>query len=354
MTVTDGVVVDGVIVIRNGKIDGISAGLEVPDQAKVIDANGMTVVPGFIDAHSHLGLSLDVRSETDELVEPMAAEMQIVDAFDPTAVDLAKAVRAGVTAAMLSPGARNPVGGQTAVAKLSGDGPGSWLVNRTAGVKFSFANDALISDRRPTSLPGLITLVREHLDQAKAPTSGTTGPSAEVLRRIARRQAPAYVYAQTLDEITAALSVIDQYNLRAVLIGGRYADEVAEMLVEREIPVIYNPLLVCGTDEDLARAGKLAAAGVKVAFASFAPQTCAGDLRTSAILAVRYGFDRDEALKAVTLTPAELLGLAGRLGSIRKGRDADLVILDGDPLDPSSRVRTVMIDGRVVYRREPK
>jgi imidazolonepropionase-like amidohydrolase len=162
----------------------------------------------------------------------------------------------------------------------------------------------------------------------------------------------AYTYAQTVDEIAAALNVIDQYDLRAVLVGAHQADEIAEAIVKRELPVICSPLLLHSKDKDLRRVAKLANAGVTIAFASFASKTDAGDIRTSAILAVRYGLDREAALRALTLTPAKMLGLGDRLGSIQKDRDADLVVLDGDPLEPTSQIDLVIVDGKIVYQRE--
>lgn len=354
LTVANGTIEKGVIIVRDGKIEGVGVGLDVPEGVETVDASDKVVVPGFIDAHCHLGLSLHALGETDETVQPVTAQMRIIDAFDPTADGLAQAVRAGVTAAMLAPGGRNPIGGQTAVVKLAGDRQERWLVKPSAGVEMSFTNDALMSDRRPTSRPGLITLVQENLDKAASHEPDTFDPAAEVLSRLTRRELPAYVRAGTVDEIGAALGVIDRYELMAVLVDAQQADEVAGMLAERKVPVICGPLLVYSKDHDLKRAGRLAEAGVKIAFASFAPRTSASDIRTSAILAVRYGLNRDEALRALTLNAAELLGLDGRLGNIQPGRDADLVILDGDPLEPASRVETVIIDGNVVYRREQK
>ncbi len=354
LTVSNGAIENGVITVRDGKIDGVGVDLAVPKGMETIDAGDKVVVPGFIDAHCHLGLSLNAMAEIDETVQPVTAQMRIIDAFDPTADELAQAVRAGVTTMMLAPGGRNPIGGQTAVVKLSGDRRKRWLVKPSAGVEMSFTSDALMSDRRPTSRPGLITLVQENLDKAAGYESDTFAPTAEVLSRLTRRELPAYVRAVAVDEIDAALSVIDRYELAAVLVGAQQADEMAEMLVEREVAVICGPQLLHSQDHDLKRAGRLAAAGVKVAFGSFAPRTMSGDIRTSAILAVRYGLKRDEALKALTINAAEILGLDGRLGSIQPGRDADLVILDGDPLEPASRVETVIIDGNVVYRREQK
>lgn len=352
VTVAGGIIENGIVLVRGGKIEDVGKDLQVPGDAQVIDASKQTVVPGFIDAHSHLGLSLDALSEIDETVQPIAAEMQVIDAFDPTADALAKAVRCGVTTAMLAPGSRNPVGGQTAIVKLSGGSPDRWLLRQTAGVKLSVAGDVLMHDRKPTSMPGLITMLRERLDSAKSYTAAKFDPSTEVLSRLVQRAIPAYVQAQTVDEVSAATNLISQYNLQAVITGGDQADEVVETLVQQKVPVIYGPLLLYSKDKDLKRPAKLAGAGVKLAFSSCSPRTCAADIRTSAILAVRYGLSRDEAMKALTLNAAEILGVADRLGSIQKGRDADLVIFDADPLDASSRVETVIIDGKVVYQRE--
>ena len=352
LTVATGTIENGVILVRGGKIEDVGKDLQVPGDAQVIDATGKTVVPGFIDAHCHLGLSLDALSEIDETVQPIAAEMQVMDAFDPTSEALARAVRCGVTTVMLAPGSRNPVGGQTAIVKLSGGSPDRWLVRQTAGVKLSVAGDVLMRDRKPTSMPGLIDMLRGCLDNAKSYTAAKFDPCAEVLSRLVQRATPAYIQAQTVDEIAAAVNLAAQYGLQATITGGDQADELVEMLVERKVPVIYGPLLLYSKDKDLKRPAKLAGAGVKIAFSSCSPRTCAGDIRTSAILAVRYGLSRDEAIKALTLNAAEILGLADRLGSIQKGRDADLVIFDADPLEASSRVETVIIDGKVVYQRE--
>jgi len=114
-------------------------------------------------------------------------------------------------------------------------------------------------------------------------------------------------------------------------------------------PVIYMPCVFLSKDKDLKRIGKIAGAGVKVAFASFAPRTNLSDLRTSAIIAAKYGFSPELALKSLTINTAEILGIAQRLGSIEKGKDADLIILDGDPFNVFTKVKTVLIDGVIVF-----
>jgi imidazolonepropionase-like amidohydrolase len=175
-----------------------------------------------------------------------------------------------------------------------------------------------------------------------------------VLKRVTERELAVHISAHTVDEITAALEIVDQYDLSAVLVGAERADEIAEMLAERDTPVIYAPLLLSSRDKDLKRPGKLAEAGVKLAFSSLAPRTSARDLRTSAIIATRYGLRPELALKSLTIHAAEILGISDRLGSIEKGKDADVVVFSGDPLELSSRVEAVIVGGHVLYQREKK
>ena len=146
-TLTDGVITNGVIIVNNGKIQAVGENLDVPEGAKVLDMSDKNVMPGMIDAHCHIGLSLDIFGEKDETVEAIAADMQILDAFNPHADDVKKALRSGVTTVMLAPGYRNPVGGQPAVVKLDTSKVNGWVLKRSAGVEFSLMNTALMYDR---------------------------------------------------------------------------------------------------------------------------------------------------------------------------------------------------------------
>jgi imidazolonepropionase-like amidohydrolase len=209
-----------------------------------------------------------------------------------------------------------------------------------------------MSDRQPTSRAGLLALIREQLNQAKAYKPEKFDPHGEVLKRVADANLPAYICAYTVDEIASAMTIVDEYGLNAVLIGAEQGDEIVDMLAERKLPVIYSPLLLFSKDKDLKRPGKMANDGVKLTFASAAPKTTLYDLRTSAILATKYGLNTDAALKSLTINAAEILGVADRLGSIQKGKDADLVILNGDPLQLTSGVEMVIINGNIVYQRQ--
>jgi len=351
-TITDGIITDGVIIINNGKIQAVGENADVPEGAKVLDMSDKNVMPGMIDAHCHIGLSVNVQREMDETVAAVAADMQILDAFDPYADDVKEALRSGVTTIMLAPGYRNPVGGQAAVVKLDTSRANDWVLKRTAGVDFSVMNQALMFNREPTSRAGLVELLREELDRAKAYKADEFNPRREVLKRVVDANLPAYIWAHNVDEIASAMTIVDEYGLNAVLVAAGQGDEIADMIAQRNLPVIYPPLLLSSRDKDLQRPGKIAGSGVKLAFASLAPKTDLYDLRTSAILAAKYGLDKEAAIKSLTINPAEILGVSDRLGSISRGKDADLVVLNGEPLQVTSSIELVMVNGNIVYQRQ--
>jgi imidazolonepropionase-like amidohydrolase len=351
-TITDGVITNGVIIINNGKIQAVGENMDVPDGAKVLEMSDKNVMPGMIDAYCHIGLSLDILSEMDETVAAVAADMQILDAFNPQSDDVKKALCSGVTTVLLAPGNKNPVGGQPAIVKLDTSKANGWVLKRTAGVEFSLMNQALMSDREPTSRAGLIELVKQELDQAKTYQAEGFNPRLKILKQVVDANLPAYIWAYNVDEIASAMTIVEEYGLHAVLVAAEQGDEIADMIAKQNLPVIYPPLLASSRDKDLKRPGRMANSGVKLAFASLAPKTDLYDLRTSAILAVKYGLDKETALRSLTINAAEILGVADRLGSIREGKDADLLILNGDPLQLTSSVEMVLINGNIVYQRQ--
>jgi imidazolonepropionase-like amidohydrolase len=351
-TGTGDTIADGVIVVTGDKIRAVGTGISAPEGARVLEFGNQYVMPGMVDAHSHLGLSLDVLGEIEETVAAIAPEMRILDAYDPFSRDVARALQSGVTTVLLAPGYRSPITGQMAVVKLAGRRDGTSIANPNAGIKFSLGTAALASDRRPTSRAGLIALLREELDGAKAFEAGGADLRGEILSGAVNGQLPVHLFCSSVDEILAAIELADSYKLDATLVGAREADELATTLAERGIATVYMPTMLLSRDKDLKRVGALAEAGVKVAFASMAPKTDPGDLRASAAIAVKYGMSRETALRAITVHPAEILGVAERLGSIEPGKDADLVILSGDPMELTSRVELVIANGNIVYRRE--
>jgi imidazolonepropionase-like amidohydrolase len=353
-TMTQEPIQDGMVLVRAGKIQAVGQDLDIPQGTAVLDMPQSHVMPGLIDAHSHLGLASDPWAEMDEAVFAASADTQVLDAFDPWSHGLEQALRSGVTCGLTAPGNRNPIAGQTAVVKYCGGSQAAWLLTRDAGLKFSLTLDTLQYDRRPTSWPGMITFIKEQLDRARRFDGGTFDPQASVLRRALDREIPVFMMANTPEEIGAALDLIKDYGLDGRIVGAVQADEAAARIAEQAVPVVLAPVVRLSRDRDLKRAGRLAPAGVRLAFASDAPETSAADLRTSAIRAARYGLDRDLAMKGLTLHAAQILGVADRVGSIETGKDADLVILGGDPLELTSAVQVVIVNGNIVFQREEK
>ncbi|MCS6861291.1 MAG: amidohydrolase family protein [Abditibacteriales bacterium] len=352
LTVSKGTLKNGVVLVRDGKIAAVGANVKIPKGAKVIQAK--VVMPGLIDAHSYLGCY----NETDEPIDALTPELRVCDAFDPQHPMLQRARRAGITTACIAPGNANVIAGQVSIIKLGATPQILW---GNAGVKFSISTDATNPQRNPTSRAGLVELVRTALNGAKdgkavsstAQTDLMLGfPTAldercRALRAVLNGQRRVCVHAPTADDVENALALMDEFKLKGCLLHANEAAEVCDLLKERKIPVVLGPLHFSDSEKTLKNAGKLANAGVKVAFCTDAPFSDPASLRLSAHLAVKYGMTPDAALRALTLNAAEILGIAHRVGSIEVGKDADLLLLSGEPLNLTSRVEAVIIDGKV-------
>ncbi len=355
ITVSGGVIRNGTVVVRNGKIESVGAGISAPAGAKVIKA--AVVMPGLVDAHSYLGC----QNETDEPIDAVTPDIRACDAFDRESPFLRQAVQAGVTTACLAPGNGNVVGGQTAIVRL---GATPTLLNGYAAQKLSISLDATNPQRNPTSRAGVAALTRAALVGARdgRPVSSTSQSSLLVgefptslservgaLKPVCAGHVAVMVHAPTAADVEQALDIASDFKLKCVLLHANEAYKVADALRGRNIPVVIGPLRFADKDVVLSNAGKLANAGIKLAFCTDAPQCDPASLRMTARLAVKFGLSPDAAVRALTLGGAEALGIAGRTGSIQAGKDADLLVLSGDPLDLTSRVQAVISGGRVVY-----
>jgi imidazolonepropionase-like amidohydrolase len=231
-----------------------------------------------------------------------------------------------------------------ALLRLNGRRLDQMILTDNAALKLSLGEEALRRDREPTSRPGAAHLLREILADAKSETA------IELLER--RRLA--LVHASRLADILRAIELKESAGLHAALVHADDAHEALERLRNARLPVIVGPLTVDSTRERLEAPGRLAAAGIAIAFGTDAPRVAESDLRVMAALAVKHGLDRAKALRAMTLEAAEILGVAQQLGSIESGKDADLVVYDGDPLALTSSIELVMVEGRIVHRKPKK
>jgi imidazolonepropionase-like amidohydrolase len=339
LTVAKGDLEDVVIVVRDGKIAKI--GKDIPSGARVIETpKGSVAAPGFIDAHSHLASAFEVEEST----ESVTPEVRAVEAFASDHPDVRGALGSGVTLVALAPGNGNLVGGRVGLIRLNGRRLDQMILKDAAGMKLSVSGDALRPDREPTSRQGALAMLRKLL----------ADPRSEVAKALIDRKEPALIHASQADDIIRVAELKEAFKLRAVLVHGDGASEAIDAIRNAGVPVAFGPLLASDRREKLEAPGKLAKAGVRVAFVTDSPVASEADLRVMAAMAVKHGLDRREALRALTLTPAELLGIADRVGSLEEGKDADLVITGGDPLSLASGVELVLVEGRIVHEKPKK
>lgn len=340
-TITRGEIPAGTLLVRDGRIAAIGRNLDLPPDARVLDWPGEFVVaPGFIDLHSHLASVFEI----DELTESVTPHVRAVEAFSSTHPDVEAALRSGVTLVALAPGHGNLVAGRAALLRLNGGRLDRMILDDAGPLKLSLGDEALRPDREPTSRTGALRLLRSLLRD----------PASEVSRTLLREGRIAMIHARKSADILRAVELQEAWSFRAFLVHADEAPKVADRLKNAGVSVAYGPLTVADLEERLGGPARLAKAGVRLAFVSDAPATSEEQLRLTAILAVRAGLDAETALRALTLSPAEMLGLQDRFGSLEEGREADLVVYSGHPLSPASDVEAVIVAGRIVHRKPKK
>ena len=372
-----GAITDGEVRIRARTIEAVGARREGPPGAEVVDFGDRVIMPGMVDAQSHLGLHWESQQVT---LSPQPATVglgaggqrfvSIADAVDPTDEALHEALRAGVTSVAVAPGDDGLFCGTVAVIKTAGD-PADLVVEPVAALKFSMLGGRQ-RDARPWQMRDLLDSAktydqdwtefdrrwaefqRRYERQPEAELKELSRPrrdsQLEMLRGLFRDRKPAFVAASRADEISRAIEVFRQeYGFETVILGAEDGDRVASEMGEAGVAAALGPRV---TREERGRVisltAELARARVPLAMQS---QATSGTQfwRATAAQAVRLGLDPGEALRALTEEPARLLKLDGRIGSLQPGRDADVVVLSGDPLELTSRVERVYVNGRLAY-----
>ncbi len=337
-TVANGTVDSGVILIRGGKIISVGKDSKIPKGLRVIDLGAKTVVtPGFIDAHSYLGSARDV----EEITEAVTPHMHALDAFASQNSDVQEALRSGVTLVSIAPGPGNLISGRTGLIRFSGTRLDQLLYRNPHGMKVGLTDWVLRRDRKPTSASGALVWLRDLL-------------GGEIGNQVRKEGIPVYFDDRSARQIRVAIALEKEFTLEAILVHADEASRVIPEIQKSGIPVVLSPLGISDPVEYLSTPSRLAKAGVPFAFASDAPLTGESYLRLSAALAMRYGLKGEAALRSLTLSAAEILGVSREVGSLESGKLADLVIFDGDPLDLTSDVLLVMVGGEIVFQRDKK
>jgi imidazolonepropionase-like amidohydrolase len=370
----------GTILVTGGKITAVGPDLDIPDGATVIDAAGGWVLPGFIEAHGHVGVHEEAEgwagSDSNELTEPVTAQVRALDAINPADLGFRDAVSGGVLAVNVNPGSGNPIGGQTAALKCWGRTVDQMLLKAPAGMKSALGENPkrVYGERKqsPSTRLGTAAVIRAALVDAANYLAKLEAEQRkpdderkhvdrdlklEALGRVLRKEIPWRQHCHRADDIATALRLAEEFGYDLVIDHGTEAHLLADILAAKDIPVIIGPLFTSRSkvelrNRSLDNPGKLASAGVTIAITTDHPVVPINFLAHQAALSVKHGLDRDTALRALTINPARIIGVDDRLGSIEPGKDADLVIWSGDPLDVLSRVTRALIDGEEIYRFE--
>ena len=380
---------DGIILISDGRIEAFGKDLEIPVEAKVIDATGHFVMPGIINVHSSAGMS-----QANEQ-NPLVPFLSVVDSIDPISDFFVESRRNGVTTANVVPGNSTMIGGRAAIVKTAGSYVNDMIVKRDSGLKISLeptsgasrmshfarlrkelekARDAEEGSTEEASekaddANGEGDAAKEDEGQDGSGTSAAATPSAQQQTELATREAltsllkgemPAIIYCETAMDVAQAMSLIDEFKLKPVLVLGRDCYKAASLVADRKIPVILDSTMVYWRTDPITREDEkivlpklFSQAGASFVFQASDNGTSLGThyYWYQAATAVKYGMTPDDALKALTIDSARLLGIDNAVGSIETGKDADLVILTGEPLDGSTWVETTIVGGKVAYQK---
>ncbi len=359
------------LLMKDGKIVEISKGITPTERMQVFQANGMRVFPGFIDAHSHIGLSEErVTGQFDESNEgtnPITPYIRAMDAINPMDSAFHNAIAVGITGVMVGPGSSNAIGGQFAFIKTDGRCIDDMIVLAPAAMKIAFGENPMttygMNGNIPSTRMGIASLIRQELFQARqyfeSNQEGGENFSIECYRDVFDKKIPLKAHVHRADDILTAIRIAKEFGLELTLDHCTEGHLIAEEIVKSGYPAIVGPSLASRTKEevslsDFKTAGILQKAGVLVALTTDHPVSRIQYLPLCAGLAVKEGMEEMGALRAITIDAARVCRVEHRLGSLKVGKDADIVIYDGSPLELASSAYATIINGEIVWTRDNK
>jgi imidazolonepropionase-like amidohydrolase len=366
--VSNGVIEDGTVLIEDGKIAGVGSNVKIPAGTEIIDGRGKVVMPGMIDAGDQLGLVEipfeHVTDDSNETTDPVHPELRVIDALNTQSENIRVARPAGITNAVVAPGGANVLAGQGTVIQLDGESISKMVVKSPAALYINLDEESKATygdkDRTPKTRMGTMALLRQTFLKAQHyQTNRRSGPQnegrdlkMEALEAALNREVLVVVHANRVGDIDSALRLADEFNLRIAIAGGTGAWRLAGELARRNVPVIVGPIFqapvrIEDVDMRLDNAALLNKAGVRIAVQT-ASASGVRDLWFQVGYLIAHGLPPDVAVAALTKNPAEIFGVQDRLGTIDVGRDANLLVLDGEPFLVKTHVETVLIEGRKV------
>jgi len=393
MTITQGTLERGTVLIEGERIVAVGEEVEIPEDAQVYDATGKVVMSGLIDAHCHVGLWPEgigqEYSDGNEMTDPITPHLRALDAVHPEDPAFKELVAAGVTTVLTGPGSGNLIGGQWVCLKTAPKPSVEQMVLlEPAGMKMALGENPKRvyggQKKAPSTRMGNAAALRAALvdaqnylekwrryeaeqaeyqakveagdEDAEPPQPPERDLKLEALGQVLRREMKARVHAHRADDMLTAIRIAEEFHLDLTLEHATEGYKIADVLAAKGIPVTAGPILFSREKYELKdmtpeNPGLMAKAGVKVAIQT--DETSAVKYLTiNAALAVREGMPEEEALKAITINAAEIIGVADRVGSLEVGKDADLVVFSGHPFDYRTVAELVLVDGQIAYKRE--
>ncbi|MFL0168694.1 amidohydrolase [Candidatus Clostridium helianthi] len=367
---------NGSILIEGKKIVKVGEDIDINnnDISEVIDAENCLVMPGIIEAHCHLGIK-EVRKgfegdDCNEITQPVTPYLRALDGINPMDSAFHNALSAGITGAMVGPGSSNVVGGQFIFIKTYGRSIDKMVVLEPAAMKIAFGENIKSnynkSNMMPTTRMSIAALLREELFEAQQyneskKNAEKSGNSFDVMFRkecwlpVLNKEIPLKAHVHRADDILTAIRIAKEFDLNLTLDHCTEGHLIAKEIKESGFSAIVGPSLTVRNkietqNSDFKTAGILHKEGVKVAITTDHPVTRIQDLPICAGFAAREGLGIEEALKAITINAAEICNVSHRVGSIEVGKDADIAIFDGNPMEVFTKTMYTIIDGEVVYK----
>lgn len=365
---------EGSILIEDGKIKALG---EVSDKdiKDVIDAKGVLVLPGLIDAHCHLGLAEDAigfeGNDINEMTNPLTPEMRAIDGINPRDKNFSEAVEGGVLAVSTGPGSANCIGGTFVVMKTHGERVDDMILREPSALKMAFGeNPKRVYNAKnvtPMTRMGTAAKIRSKLYEAKEYYEKRQSSDLkerpkfdlglEAIVPVFDKEIPLKIHAHRADDIFTGIRIAKEFDLPFTLDHATEGHLIADFLKEEGASCIVGPSFGARSKFELQNksyvtAKVLSEKGIPVAIMTDHPVIPIHHLNMCGQYAVIAGMDHYEALKALTINPARILKVDQRIGSLKEGKDADLVLWSGDPLNINSHVIMALMDGQVIYQRD--
>ena len=362
----------GDLVIENGKL--VSVGGDAGGAGEILDAAGLHAYPGFVDAHSHIGLDsyggpTGMTYDYNEMNDILCPQLRGLDSYHPMDAAIPMALAGGVTTVAAGPGSANVLGGTFFAVKLYGRTVDAAMLRPSVAMKCAFGEnpkrcyrDKCDSARMTTAakLRQILFEARDYLQRKEAAGDDLSklprfDMKLEALLPVLKREIPLKAHAHRSDDIMTAIRIAKEFNLKITIEHCTEGHLIVDELKAAGVPVAVGPTLSNATKPELLNKswttpGILAAAGIPVSIITDAPVIPQQYLPLCAGMAVKAGMDPFQALQAITIHPARHIGVDDRVGSLEPGKDADIVLTDGDPLVSDTVVKYVLVDGKVLVK----